>query len=304
MDTVELTRADVLSWKVPTFQRPLRVNLKVLALADKIREEGVMPGVITLGKIDSEPHHIYIVDGQHRAKAFEISEMPSVLTDIRTVTFPTAVAMAEEFVSLNSSLVKMRPDDVLRGLEEFTPALQRIRKGCDFVGYTHIRKGDERSPVVSMSALIRAWEASRGDSPAYQTNSSAQAILQEWTDLDIDELIVFMSCARSAWGADPEYYRLWGTLNLTMCMWLWRKLVLEKDRGTKRYVVLDPQEFKRGLVRLTSEPEYISWLSGKRLSEFDRSPGYTRVRKAFIQALSPEGGKKILLPQPDWWKAA
>jgi hypothetical protein len=40
----------VLGWKLPAFQRPLRVNAKVLALVEEIRTEGgVIPGILTLG---------------------------------------------------------------------------------------------------------------------------------------------------------------------------------------------------------------------------------------------------------------
>ena len=48
--------------------------------------------------------------------------------------------MAEEFTRLNSSMVKMRPDDLLRAMESSTLSLQMIRKHCDFVSYDQVRR--------------------------------------------------------------------------------------------------------------------------------------------------------------------
>ena len=42
--------------------------------------------------------------------------------------------MAEDFVILNTALVRMGPDDVMRGLEGSVPTLQKIREVCPFVG--------------------------------------------------------------------------------------------------------------------------------------------------------------------------
>ena len=46
--------------------------------------------------------------------------------------------MGQEWVKLNTAIVRMTPDDVLRGLSGYVPSLQFISKHCDFVGYGSI----------------------------------------------------------------------------------------------------------------------------------------------------------------------
>ncbi len=127
METLLFTRGEVDAWRVPDFQRPIRVNAKVLALVEELkRNGGIIPGILTLGKISGDKT-IYIVDGQHRAEAFKISELGECIADVRIVTFESFADMANEFVELNSRLVNMRPDDILRSLAQSMPALQRPR---------------------------------------------------------------------------------------------------------------------------------------------------------------------------------
>ena len=55
MDTIEVTPNLVRSWKLPPFQRALRVNEKVQTLAQHIKEQGgVIPGIMTIGVLDKE----------------------------------------------------------------------------------------------------------------------------------------------------------------------------------------------------------------------------------------------------------
>src|SRR5687767_9903420 len=115
MDTILLTPAVVAKWKTPPFQRPLKINAKVLALAEALKQSGgVLPGVITLGDVDTDR---YVVDGQHRVQAFLLSELTEGYADVRICAFDNLAEMGQEFVDLNSSLVRIGPDDVLRGLE-------------------------------------------------------------------------------------------------------------------------------------------------------------------------------------------
>jgi len=61
LDTIEVTPDLVRSWKLPPFQRLLKVNPKVLAIAQAIRkDDGVMPGVFTIGVLNKER---YIAQG-------------------------------------------------------------------------------------------------------------------------------------------------------------------------------------------------------------------------------------------------
>lgn len=64
--------------------------------------------------------------------------------------------MGEEFVILNSAISRIGPDDILRGLKEGNPALQKILSQLPFVGFDMIRRG-AASPVVSMIAVAGRW---------------------------------------------------------------------------------------------------------------------------------------------------
>jgi len=116
-------------------------------------------------------------------------------------------------------------------------------------------------------------------------------------------LVVFLNIAMSAWGRDTEYSRLWSVLNITLCMWMWRRLVLDKERGVKRYVVLNNDQFRKCLMSVSADTNYVDWLIGRHLSNRDRSPAYQRLKSIFARRLTEDGklGKaKVLLPQPVW----
>lgn len=301
MDTIIITPAMVNTWKIPPFQRPVRINAKVQQATEKIKKMEAVEGVLTLGALKSDPAQLWIVDGQHRAEAFKLSELPEAIADIRVCVFADMAEMADEFVNLNSSLVKMRPDDILRGLESSTPTLRAIRKACEFVGYDQIRRGGS-SPIVSMSALVRCWCASGYETPSTTQggNSSAAHMAKSIDQVSQQNLIAFLSTAHSAWGRDSEYYRLWGNLNMTLCMWLWNKLVIDRDRsGNKRYVLLDIPTFKKCLMSVSAESDYIAWLFGRNLNDRDRSPCYARLKSVFVRRLSETAGDKKL-PAPAW----
>lgn len=259
---------------------------------------GVIPGVLTLGRIGTEKQ-FYIVDGQHRVEAFKVSDLPECIADVRMVTFDTMADMAEEFVHLNSRLVNMRPDDILRGLEESIPALRRIREGCDFVGYTNVRRGATNSPMIGMSQLLRAWHMSNPETPA-QNAPPAITLSASLDNNEADKIIVFMNIVRTAWGNDPENFRLWGSLNMTICMWLWRRLVLDKTRGVSRYVVLNPEQFRRCMMAVSADQGYVDWLVGRNMTERERSPCFVRLKALFIKRLSEGTTKKVQLPLPSW----
>jgi hypothetical protein len=301
METLIITPALADLWKKPPCQRPIRINEKVRRVGEQIKITETIEGVLTLGKIKHDDA-LYVVDGQHRIEAFKLSGLQQALTDVRIVMFDNMAELAAEFHRLNSRLVNMRPDDNLRALEESIPALQMIRKSCEFVGYDYIRR-NTTSPIVSMSALLRCWTASSGDTPAGSNSGrSASEIAETLDQQTAQNLIAFLSTAHSAWGRDPEYYRLWGNLNMTLCMWLWRKLVIDRDRmGNKRYAVLSIPEFKKCLMSVSADGEYLSWLPGRNLTDRDRSPCYGKLKAIFAKRMAVEaGGKKLLLPAPAW----
>jgi len=294
LDTIEISPHEVKSWKVPPFQRPLRVNDKVRALAVTIKDDsGVIPGILTIGVLDKQR---YILDGQHRREAFLISECLVGYVDVRIAHFDSMAEMGEEFVNLNSQLVRMRPDDILRGLEGTHAPVAKVRRRCPFVGYDMVRRG-ERSPMLSMSALLRCWFASAPEVPSAGGLTSV-GILSRFTDEEADNVISFLDMAMHAWGRDVEYQRLWLNLNLTLTMWVYRRLVITPYSVRTQKITKDL--FTKLLMSLSADSNYLDWLVGRQLRDRDRSPCYGRIRASFTGRLLAETGKKPSFPAPAW----
>lgn len=303
METKLLTRNETQAWQVPHFQRPIRVNGKVRGLAEALKTNGgIVSGIVTLGKVNGDKTQ-WLVDGQHRREGFLISELPECIMDVRICEFDSMAELAAEFVQLNSKLVNMRPDDILRGMEANIKCLRMIREACDFVGYGSVRREGTANPILSMSVVLKCWRNSSHETPSNMGGTSALHLAEEMEDTDAFELIKFLQVARSAWSNDPEYYKLWGSLNLTLCMWMWRVFVLDKDRSGRRssIALLSPEQFRKCLMAISASPNYIDWLTGRKLSERDRSPCWTRLKAIFLQRLQQDsGGKVVKLIKPSW----
>lgn len=296
MDTIELTQKLVASWKSPPFQRDLKVNARVIAVsAEILRNGGVVPGILTIGVLDGET---YVVDGQHRLNAWQQTGLPCGYADVRTHWFDSVGDMANEFVRLNTSLVKMRPDDVLRGMESSTIALQKIHRRCPFVGYDMVRRS-ERSPVLSMSVVVKCWAGSRPEIPS-GGGSSLEALAQ-MDDKETADAIEFYNLCFDAWGRDKEHARLWSKLNLIICAWLYRRVVLGQNMtSTKRWTRFTKDQFKQGLQSVAATPDYTDFLLGRNMSERDRSPAYMRVKTIIQRRYAVQQNKKALMPSPAW----
>jgi hypothetical protein len=295
VDTIEVTRKLASAWKSPPFQREVRITSKVQLLATELQRDGVLPGVLTLGVFDGD---VYVVDGQHRLHAFMMTELDAVYADVRWHHFESMGAMADEFVRLNSSLVRLRPDDILKGLEQSNVFLQRVRRKCPYVGYDAVRRGSH-APVVSMSTLLRCWFGSRTDVPAVRIPATTAA--EQLNEEEANLLIAFLALAFEAWHRDKEYAKLWGALNLTLCMWLYRRVVLAPATRTGRATRLTADEFKRGLLSLSAASEYLEYLVGRNLGDKDRAPAYNRLKAILVNRYRLDhGGQQLLLPQPPW----
>lgn len=294
VDTLLVTPELLSCWLSPPFQRQVRENDKVRALAEQLKHEGgVWPGIVTLGVLEGK---MYIVDGQHRRAAFLISGLKEGFTDVRIHHFTSMADMGDEFVLLNSQLSRMKPDDILRGLEQSVPALQEIRSRCPFVGYDMVRRC-ESSPLVSMSVAVRCWKAASMDTPQSST-ISASDLGHTLVEDEANWLCDFMILAHEGFGRDEEYARLWGALNLILCMWLYRRLVL--TQYSAKSPRLSKDLFKKCLMSLSANTAYVDWLLGRKMGERDRAPAYARVKTLFAQRLEAELHRKVLLPQPAW----
>ena len=294
VDTILLTPIIIKSWKTPPFQRPLKVNDKVLALAEQIKMDGgVLPGILTLGILDVDT---YRVDGQHRSEAFLLSELSEGYADVRYHWFDSMAEMGLEFERLNSSLVRMRPDDILRAREASSESLTKLRDKCPFIGYDMIRRRP-LSPILSMATVLRCWFASESEVPT-AGGISATAAAERMTIDEADTMIGFLALADDAWGRELEYARVWSSHTLTLAMWLYRRTVIAQySPATTR---LTKDQFRKCLMSLTADGRHMDYLVGRMLNDRDRAPGYNRMKAIFARRMEPEIGKKGRLPGPAW----
>lgn len=294
VDTILLTPEIVKSWKTPAFQRPFKLNDKVAEIVEQIKVDGgVIPGIITLGILNNIT---YRVDGQHRTEAFLLTGLPEGYVDVRYHWFESDAEMAAEFERLNSSLVRMRPDDILRAREASSEPMQRLRKRCPFVGYDYIRR-NEKSPILSMSVVLRCWF---GSAPEVPTSSglSASAAASQLTSDEAETLIGFLTLAHEAWGRDSEYARVWGALTLSLSMWLYRRTVTTQYSPSS--IRLTRDQFRKCLMAITADERHMEWLVGRMLNDRDRAPGFNRMKTIFAARLESEIAKKVRLPSPAW----
>jgi hypothetical protein len=299
LDTILITHELLKSWKHAAFQRTLLVNGKVREVACTIREGGgVLPGIITLGIVGNDT---YLVDGQHRCEAFLISGVKEGYADVRFHWFESIADMAREFEQLNSALVSWKPDDILRAREHFMQPLREVRERCPFIGYTMIRR-NAGSPLISMSAVLRCWFGSEREAPS--SVGSVRDITERLTSDEAAALAAFMELPFSAWGRDPEFYRLWGNLTLCLTMWLYRRTVM--TTYTPATTRLSRDQFRKCLQALSADARHLEFLVGRSLSETSRAPTYNRMKLVFAKRLEEEMGKtatgatKLRLPGPSW----
>jgi len=301
METVLLRLEDIDSWVTPRFQRPIKHNPKVEEFKEGLKANGgIIDGVITLGRLPGDPK-IYLVDGQQRCQAARLSGLVEFIADTRIIEYENMRKMAIAFLHLNSHLVALRADDLLRAAEEDVPELRELREKCPFVGYENIRRYSTNSCLLSMSAALRAWKSSRQETPA----ASGIGAVLDLPDVlleskELDHLVEFLTIAHSAWGTDPENYRLWTALNLTMCMYLFRHLVLAPPERRRNYTLLTAPQFQKCLMSVSAAADYAEWLVSRHLSERDRPPCYNRLRALFVGRLADQLGKKPKMPQPAW----
>lgn len=289
-----LVRPEVLAlWQAPPFQRPLHVNENVKRLAEEIKASGVVPGVLTIAVMGERE---YVLDGQHRLHAVQLSERQEVIADVRYQLYSSMAEMGAEFVRLNRRLTQMAPDDYLRALEGSLEPLRAVRNSCRFVGYGQIRRGG-KAPILSMSVALRTWRGSGMEVPSVASGGAA-AIAETLSAEEAQEMAMFLRLCHAAWGDDDGYRRLWGTLNLSLCGWLYRNMVMAQYSAKTARV--DRELFKRCLMSLSAESDYLGWLSGRRMSDLHRAPAYARIKRIFVGCLSRDLGSKAIMPAPAW----
>ena len=299
-----LTLADMQEWRIdPDIQRGLTINAIVRVVAKKIAEEKRIPDRMLIGVLNGV---MYLLDGQHRREghrmAVEEYGCPTtVVGEIRWVFCETRAELAMHFELAQRSIVKMRPDDGLRALEHFTPVLQQIRKACPFVGYTRIQRGGPASSAISMANLLRCWAGSGRETPV-SSIGAARDVANSLSSKDATDCSTFANLAYRAWDNNIENGSLWGALNLTLCMWLYRQMVLAPAEDVTR---ITPDQFRRFLIHLTRSVDYIDGIKGMVLSGRNRGLVMGKLEKALSAFLKSEkivkNEKHVRLPDRSHW---
>jgi hypothetical protein len=295
-DTWLCTPAQLKELVLPPFQRALRVTAKVQEIAESIKvDQGIIPGVLTIGVLDGKR---YLVDGQHRREAFFLSECKEGCVDVRITHFDSIAEMADEYVQLNSRIVNMKPDDILRGIETSYPNISKIRKACPFVGYDFVRRG-EKTPLLSMSAVLRCWTGSAHEVP--HSTGSATSLATSLTDEERDHLIGFLGCAHGAWGNDPSFFGLYKNLNLMICMWLYRRMVI--TAYSTKIKLISKEQFAKCLMSVSAAGGYLDYLVNRSAGKASFGPTYDRLRNIFVGRLEHDTGKRPFMPSPQWGRS-
>jgi len=296
-DTWLFTPAQLQELVLPPFQRQLRVTPKVAEIAELVKEDGgIIPGVLTIGVLDGKR---YLVDGQHRREAFYLSELKEGCVDIRITHFASMGEMATEFRTLNSRIVNMRADDILRAIELENPNIAKIRKARPFVGYDMIRRGERSSLLLSMSATLRCWTGSAHEVP--HASGSAADLATQVTDDERDHLIGFLGCAHGAWGNDEAFHGLWKNLNLMLCMWIYRRMVI--DAYSKKIKLVSQDQFTRCMMSVSAASAYVDYLVNRPVAKTSLGPTYDRLRNIIVGRIEHDTGKRPFMPSPAWGRA-
>lgn len=187
----------------------------------------------------------------------------------------------------------------MKGMEQSNIHVQRIHKKCPYVGYDSVRRG-ANAPVLSMSTILRVWAGSRPEVPTSATGSAASCV-DRLDEAEASDLIEFLTLCYSSWRRDAEYTVLWGSLNLVLCAWLYRRVVVgSAGKGTSRATKMSADAFRRGLLSLSAKPDYMEYLVGRRVSDRDRAPAYNRLKTIFAARHITDTSQRLLLPSPSW----
>jgi hypothetical protein len=295
-----LTRTLIDAWQAPGFQRPITDNAKLERYAMSLLKSPVIASVIHLGRWEG---NLYTIDGRHRLEGFRRSGLAQVRADVNIKDYASGEdgmrEMAYDYVILSATIAKQRPDDGLRALEKTNGYLKSIRMDCPFVGYDQIRR-NASSPLLSMAVALSAWHGSANEVPR---TPKAGAIENATclTLVDCTHLTQFLKLAYTAWGNEFNNRRLWSTLNITLCMWVYRRMVMFNANSLARATKLTPEQFLLGLRGLAGSANYVEWLTNRSLHERERSPAYGRLRAVFVGVLNEALQRRTLMPSPSWY---
>jgi hypothetical protein len=299
MDAKIVSLEEMNSWVLPSFQRAEKLTAKVKEAAAELKTNGgIVSGTILLGKLRGDDATIYLVDGQQRRLACNLSGEKQFYIEYSLKTYVSFIAMAGEFTRANGRLVAFKPDDHLRAFEVTHPHLKKLREDCNFLGYGHAGRNarEGRGSILSMSCALKCWFGSAQESPAVY--GQATELVEQLDEIQCQHMTVFLNLAFGAWERDKCHIRMWANLNLLMCMYLYRKLVIEPRGST-----LPKGMFRNCLMSVAADSTYSDWLLGRQVYERDRDPCFKRLKRIFLARLAQEynGKNRFQFPKPEWF---
>lgn len=302
VEKIIITHEIVEGWKKPPFQRPVAIGRNLGKLAVNLQDDEFLLTTIYLGVLDGVT---YIVDGQHRKEAFIASGLRRLVAPVTTRYYPDGTAgltrMCEDFLKINTHVKNPTANDKLRALEPTNPLIGKIREDCPFVGYSGFRRSDS-SPIVSMAQAIRALVISAQEAPGSAGRSAVDHAV-EMRSSEVNGLKTFLKLAYESWGRDAENKYLWSPMNLTMCLWFFRRM-LRSPSSSGSLGNTTQAQFLDIFFGLMSNRRYRALLQGNkggRLHDSNtRNPVCRELMKTIKAQLKKDGTKSPYIPKPSW----
>lgn len=282
-------------WKIPDWGREPKVNRHVLSVAEDLKECNHLSSTLVLGVYDNT---IWRIDGNHRLLGFLLSGIPNMLAHCMVHYCDGHKDMYRIYKIYQRHLRTPTKDDNLKGLAETRDPLQTIKNRCKFVTYETVN--DTESRRIRMSAVIRAWYDSVPYIPKHiRANIEEQAVKIEETEAR--KIVEFLLACKE--GLSIQVPFLWKPINITLLMWLYRRLVwgeIDVESEDVEYSRLTKDEFILGMLGLQTNNYYGTL--GTRELERDRFGAYTSLMSYFKKSLHSMGVKRRLtLPiKPKW----
>jgi hypothetical protein len=180
-------------------------------------------------------------------------------------------------------------NDRLHIMSALHEPLRFIARTCEnFVTYEFSLKHP-----ATMGAVVRAWFDSKHEVPRHKTLKEQSKEIAALTQAEAVQICEFLSvCKNFTFEASSRL--LWKPYNLTLCLWLYRRLVWQEDPAIK-VSKLSPDDFGTLLSKLVDDQYCVSLISKDISSRHDRVDTYKEMRKRFSTALTTHKSLKLPL---------
>jgi hypothetical protein len=276
-------------WQVPEYNRETTDTKKVNELVEALLREPVLRYDHFI--ISCRECVLRKVDCNHRVRAFEKSGLPAIRVNIHYIRFDSEEEEVEAYRQKQYQLKRSTPNDRLKVVARTHQPLQRIAELCNFVTFDKACAG-QAGKLVTMSTVVQVYEWSKTNPPRSRSVSSIEDLAKTLTAEDAAQIVEFLLLCR-------EYFEvknpsLWKVSNLTLCLWLYRRLIWREEVEDTRWSRMTSQEFGSGLGAL-SNTTYAGRITNKTLShDTDRNAIWRHLIGGFRQGLGTTHGRTKL----------